>query len=168
MATTFELIDKSILSSTTASVTFSSIPSTFTDLSLKVSARSNKAGQVYEIIRLNFNGVTTNQSSRWIEGSGSGVSSATSTRIDSFSTGDGATSTTFGSTEFYIPNYASSNYKSVSSDGVGENNATFALAGLFAGLWSSTSAITQIEVKPNDGTAWLSGSSFYLYGIKNS
>ena len=168
MATTYTLIDKSILGSTTASVTFTSIPSTYTDLLLKTSTRSNKAAQVYEIIRLNFNGVTTNQSSRWIEGSGSGVSTATSSRIDSFTNGDGATSNTFGSTEFYIPNYAGSNYKAISSEGINENNATFALAGLFAGLWSSTSAITQIEVKPQDGTAWLSGSSFYLYGIKNS
>jgi hypothetical protein len=168
MATTYTLIDKSILGSTTASVTFTSIPSTYTDLLLKASARSNKAGQVYEIIRLNFNGVTTNQSSRWIEGSGSGTSIGTSTRIDSFTNGDGATSNTFGNTEFYIPNYTGSNYKSITSDGVNETNATFALAGLFAGLWSDTSAITQIEVKPQDGSAWLSGSSFYLYGIKNS
>jgi hypothetical protein len=168
MATTYEIIYKNILSTTTASISFTSIPSTYTDLLLKASARSNKAGQVYEIIRLNFNGLTTNQSSRWIEGSGSGVSSSTSTRIDSFTNGDGATSNAFGSTEFYIPNYAGSNYKSISSDGVNETNGSFALAGLFAGLWSSTAAITEIEVKPNDGSAWLSGSSFYLYGIKNS
>jgi hypothetical protein len=165
---TFKLIDKTILTSDQASVTFLSINQTYTDLVLKSSARSNKAGQVYEIIRLNFNGVTTNQASRWIEGSGSGISTSTSTRIDSFSTGDGATSSTFSNTEFYIPNYTSGNYKSISSDGINESNGTFALAGLFASLWSSTSAITQIEIKPNDGSAWLSGSSFYLYGIKNS
>ena len=169
MATTYTLIDKTILTGSQASVTFTSVDQTYTDLSLKVSARSNKAGQVYEIIKLNFNGLTTNQTSKWLEGAGSGTPTSSSANfIYSFSAGDGATSNTFASTEFYIPNYTSSNYKSISSDAVGENNATFALSGLFAGLWSSTSAITQIEVKPQDGTAWLSGSSFYLYGIKNS
>lgn len=169
MATTYTLIDKSILTTTTSSVTFTSIPNTYTDLSLKVSARSNKATQVYELIKLNFNGLTTNQSSRWIEAAGSGTPTAsTASFLYSFSSGDGATASTFASSDFYIPNYTSSNYKSFTSDAANENSATFALTGLFTGLWSSTSAITQIEVKPQDGSAWLSGSSFYLYGIKNS
>jgi hypothetical protein len=168
MPTTMNLIAKQTVGSGgAASVTFSSIPQTFTDLKLVCFSRSN-VSQVYEIVRLNFNGLTTNQSSRWIEGSGSGVSSATSTRIDNFGTGNTATASTFASTEFYIPNYTSSNNKSVSGDGVGENNATFALSGLFASLWSSTAAITSIEVKPQDGSAWLEFSEFTLYGISNN
>ena len=71
----------------------------------------------------------------------------------------------FANTEFYIPNYTSSSYKSFTSNGVGENNGTTALSGLFAGLWSSTSAISSIEVDPQDGSAWLVGSTFYLYGL---
>jgi hypothetical protein len=168
MATTYTLIDKTTVGSGgVSSITFSSIPQTYTDLKLVCSTRSN-VSQVYEIVRLNFNGLTTNQSSRWIEGSGSSATSATSTRIDNFGTGNTATSSTFANTEFYIPNYTSSNFKSISGDGVGENNATFALSGLFASLWSSTAAITSIEVDPQDGSAWLEFSSFYLYGIKNS
>lgn len=165
---TYKLIDQTTLTSNQSSLIFTSISQDYTDLLLKVSARSNKAGQVYEIIKLNFNGLTTNQTSRWLEGSGSGTSSASANFLYSFSTGDGATSNTFSNTEFYIPNYKSSNYKAISSDAVGENNATFALSGLFASLWSSTAAITQIEIAFQDGTAWLSGSSFYLYGISNS
>lgn len=169
MTTTFTLINKSILTGSQSSIIFTTIDSTYTDLLLKVSARSNKAGQVYEIIKVNFNGVTTNQTSKWIEGAGSGTpTSSSASFLYSFSTGDGATSSTFSNTEFYIPNYTSSNYKPIISDTVGENNATFALSGLFSDLWSSTDAINQIEIKPQDGTAWLSESSFYLYGIKNS
>jgi hypothetical protein len=56
-----------------------------------------------------------------------------------------ATANTFGNTEFYIPNYTSSNYKSFSVDGVTENNATAAFA-LYAGLWSNTAAITSFRL----------------------
>jgi hypothetical protein len=167
MATTYTLISKNVLSSNSTSISFTSIPNTYTDLLVKVSARSD-ISEIYGNALLRFNGSSSNYSIKALQGSGSGASSYSTTQIEFMQVGNSATSNTFGSAEIYIPNYAGSNYKSVSLDSVGENNATTAYARLTAGLWSDTSAITSINITPLDTTNWLSGSSFYLYGIKNS
>jgi hypothetical protein len=65
----------------------------------------------------------------------------------------------------YVPNYAGSTNKSMSSTGVQETNASGADMGAAASLWSSTDAITQIQILPLTGPNFVSGSSFYLYGI---
>lgn len=170
MATTFVLIDKAILTTTQTSVTFSSIPSTYTDLILKLSVRDSRSLEVSDI-RFNFNGsgVGTNISGKYLYGNGSSTVSTSVGANGELAFGDGNTPTasTYGNAEIYIPNYAGSNYKSISSDSVTENNATAAYALLLAGLWSNTAAINSIAMTPFT-SPFLSGSSFYLYGIKNS
>lgn len=156
-----------------ASIDFTSIPQTYTDLCLKLSARndaSNVAGGVW----IQFNGATTNLSSRLIYGYGSGVGSATSaSTLDSYDNANSSTASTFGNAEFYIPNYAGSNNKSVSIDSVLENNATEGRQMLTAGLWASTSAITSIKLltfnNSNSAAAnFVQYSTAYLYGVKNA
>jgi len=170
MANTYTLIEAKNLTSTTTSVTFTSIPATYTDLLLKVSARTNIT-QVAWSLRTNFNSSTSNYTNRILTGSGSAASSGTeSAPYAGAIPGANATASTFSNTELYIPNYTSSNYKSYSVDAVSENNATEAYAQLIDGLWSDTTAISSIKLEltgatPNDFVAY---SSFYLYGIKNS
>jgi hypothetical protein len=149
-----------------ASVTFSGIPQTgYTDLVVKVSARGTDSS-VYAGIYVSFNGTAYNSTGRFIEGDGSSASSGTfSNGAISFIAGATATSNTFGSTELYIPNYTGSTNKSYSSDGVGENNATLALAQLNAGLWSNTAAITSITLDAYLSNTFVQGSTFYLYGV---
>jgi hypothetical protein len=167
MANTFELIASSTVgASSVSSVQFASIPATYTDLLIKASYRGSGAN-VYEISFLRFNGLTTNLSSKSIEGNGSAASSFSNTHIY-FGAGDGATATsnTFSNIEAYVPNYASSNQKSVSIDAVGETNATTIYMQLTAGLWASTSAITSVEIVA--ANSFVQYSSFYLYGVKNA
>jgi hypothetical protein len=149
-----------------ASVTFNSIPSTYTDLIVKASTRSSET-QIYGTIKISFNGVTTNLISTQLYGTGSGVGSYyDSTAIQPSGNGANSTANTFSNFEMYIPNYTLSNYKSISIDNVQENNATAAYEEFFAGLWSSTAAITSITIT---GVSTLNQySTFYLYGIKNS
>lgn len=155
-----------------ASVTFSSIPATYTDLILKCSVRDDTAatGKDYKI---ELNGVTTSYTYRRVYGDSSAVYS------DNAATGQAmtidsanATANTFANIELYIPNYAGSTNKSWSSDSVSENNASAAnsaYANLYAGLWSNTAAITSIAVKPISGTPNIvQYSTFYLYGVKNA
>jgi hypothetical protein len=78
-----------------------------------------------------------------------------------------STANTFGNVAIYIPNYTSSNNKSISVDGVGENNATTAFADLYAGLWANSSAITSITLY-NIISDFAEFSTATLYGIKNS
>ena len=168
MPNTYTLISSNTVGSGgAASVTFSSIPATYEDLCVLISARTNRAFEV-DGISVNFNGSSANFSSRYLEGYGTSAYSATGTTFAGTASGNTATSNTFGNSLLYIPNYTSANYKSFSADGVGENNGTFGLLNLVAGLWSNTAAITSITVLPTTGTSFNQYSTFYLYGIKNS
>ena len=150
-----------------SSVTFNSIPQTgYTDLVLKMSVRTDRAS-TDDLLNFNFNGVSTNQSSRNLQGNGSTASSGTYGSNLYLAWVDAASNTasTFGNAEMYIPNYTSSNFKSISTDGVLENNATTAVMGMTAGLWSSTAAITSIAITSVFSANFVSGSTFYLYGV---
>jgi hypothetical protein len=170
MANTYQLIEAQTLTTTATSVTFLSIPGTYTDLLIKLSVRDSRTGIAVSDIRFNFNGtgVGTNISGRYLYGTGSAATSATTTTGElAFGDANGATASTFGNAEVYIPNYAGSSFKSVSSDSVAETNATGGFQLLLAGLWSNTAAITSIAMTPFT-SPFLANSSFYLYGIKNS
>lgn len=147
-----------------ANIQFTSIPQTYTDLLVKTSLRNvNDTADCY----LRFNGATTNFSDRWIYGTGSGALSTSTSNIDFLSNRSSFTASTFGNSEFYIPNYTSSNNKSVSVDSVAENNATTAYTQLSAGLWSNTAAITSIQILASSGNL-AQYSTAYLYGISNA
>jgi hypothetical protein len=150
-----------------SSVTFSGIPQTgYTDLVLKMSVRTDRAS-TDDLLNFNFNGVSTNQSSRNLQGNGSAASSGTYGSNLYLAWVDAASNTasTFGNAEMCIPNYTSSNFKSVSTDGVLENNATTAVMGMTAGLWSSTAAITSIAITSVFSSNFVQYSTFYLYGV---
>lgn len=166
--TYFPIATVTVGSSGSSSIDFTSIPQTYTDLKISISSRSDVGGQ-NDYPRISFNGSAANQTLRALQGTGSAAASYADTLIYSVGAGDTVTANTFGNCEFYIPNYTGNIYKSVSSDGVNENNATGAIASLFAGLWSQTAAITSITIIPyNTGAKFKQYSTFTLYGIKNS
>lgn len=169
MATTYELIASNVLSSDTASVTFSSISQAYDDLLIMVSARSTRSA-VPDEIKIRFNGATddSNLSNRRLGGSGSSTDSATQSSMTLIIPGASATADTFGSSEIYISNYAGSAAKSMSATSTTENNATESYIRATAGLWNITSSITSIGFTLQNGPNFKSGSSFYLYGIKRS
>jgi hypothetical protein len=168
MANTYTLIEAKTLGSSTASITFSSIPATYTDLKLVVSARSDSAG-LGDVMKISFNASSSNFTNLYLQGDGSAASTGTFAQLAGQSTGGGSTADTFSSQEIYIPNYTSSNYKSFSIDSVIETNAATGVANnLTAGLWSNTAAITSITLTPNVGPNLVQYSTFYLYGISNS
>jgi hypothetical protein len=168
MANTMTLIASTTLSSAQASLDFTSIPSTFTDLCIKLSVRCSDAANDRQVF-MQYNGSATSKSSRVLRGSGSAASSYTSTDMETARVdGTGSTASTFSNIEVYIPNYAGSTNKSASSDGVTENNATGAFAELAALLWSNTAAINRVTFTIDGGSNFVQYSTAYLYGIKNS
>jgi hypothetical protein len=170
MATTYTLIDKTTLGSNQASIDFTSIPSTYTDLQVLISPRvaeNNVAVNLYG----KFNSSSSGYTNKRLYGYGSGQGSDSDpSGGNAFSlgliNGNTSTSSTFGNIALYIPNYAGSNYKSLSVDSVGEQNGTSPFATFTAGLWSNTAAITSISIYA--ATDLLTNSTAYLYGIKNS
>lgn len=171
MANTYTLIASTTLGSTATSVTFSSLPTSYTDLIIRCTARSERA-VVGESIYIYFNNSTTSSSVTRMTGNGSTANSTSfgdENRIIYGATGSSATSDTFGSAEIYIPNYNGSKKKCAGAFGVSETNATAASMGASASLWANTSAITDIKIELDSAAANIvAGSSFFLYGIKNS
>jgi hypothetical protein len=174
MANTFIPIQTVTVGSggTTTTISFTSIPSTYTDLVVKASLRDTRVSSGPGYIHLNFNGVSTNLSSRALRNVDGSV--ASTSRTDdylAFSAAiDGQTANTFGNFELYVPNYTStSTYKSFSIDSTNETNATTPIAqDLVAGLWSSTAAITSISLISEPTLFWKQYSTATLYGIKSS
>jgi hypothetical protein len=167
MATTFTKIAAvTVGSGGAATIDFTSIPSTYTDLCLKVSARGTNASTTVEML-VSFNGVSTNLSSKILYGTGAAAGSVAPSNIAGGISAANDTSSTFGNSEIYIPNYAGSTNKSVSFDSVSENNATTAYQYLTAGLWNNTAAITSVTLTPA-ASSFAQYSTATLYGIKNS
>jgi hypothetical protein len=161
-----KLIESKTLGTAAASIEFTSIPQTFTDLVVMTSLRS-VADEGLALI--SFNGSTSNFSERFLRGNGSTVDSAFFdsggfARIFGTSGQSSQTSNTFSNGSLYIPNYTGSTNKSVSSDSVNENNATGALQTLVALLWSNSAAITSLAITSNSGDLAI-GSTISLYGI---
>ena len=162
----YVLLEKIVVGASGASsVTFNSIPQTgYTDLVVKCSVRSGRNATA-DTLNLTVNGGTT-YSNRTVYGNGTNAVSFSGSTAEIVWTTDAAnTANTFSNAEFYIPNYTSSNAKSISADSVTESNATTAYAALSAGLSSSTTAINSITLTSNTSNTIQQYSTFYLYGV---
>ena len=174
MANTYKLIEAKTLGSAVASITFSSIPQTYTDLLLRVSARANTSGG-YTNVMLGVNGSTSNIT--WLGlyaygGTNTGSNTNTVSRVIGNANANSSTSNTFSNNDLYIPNYTSSTYaKSFSSDSVVESNDNSNhILELDADLWNpaTQAAITSITLTNSASADFVVDSTFYLYGISNS
>jgi hypothetical protein len=153
-----------------ANMDFTSIPSTYTDLIVKVSARTVDAVNDSDPLVIRLNGSTSNLSARALYGSGSAAASLTRASNSNVAWTDTAvnTASTFGNAEWYITNYAGSNNKTISLDSVQENNATAAIAAMSSIQWANTSAINQITILSGNGVNLAQYTTATLYGISKS
>ena len=171
MANTYVKIATVSLGSAAATISFTSIPSTYTDLIVMGSLRNSAVDTNTDSV-LTFNSSTSGYSARRLAGTGSAAESSTQGATNGYYwalTGEGTswTANTFSNGSIYIPNYTSSNNKSISTDAVAENNGTAASAQLVAGLWSNSAAITSITLTSGAGN-FVQYSTATLYGISKS
>jgi len=166
MPTTYEPIATTTLGSAAATVTFSSIPATYTDLVLVSIATTSVGGRDYN---LRFNSdAGSNYSFTVLAGSGSAASSARGTNTGS--TGlyivAGTSTSTPGVVISNIMNYSNTTtYKTVIQRG----NEPGGEVCSGVALWRSTSAISTIAITASTGSGnWNTGSTFTLYGIKSA
>lgn len=171
MADTFQKIATvTVGSGGASSIDFSSIPSTYTDLQILLSIRTDKV-DTDDWIELTFNNSGgTSYSDRILYGNGTTAastneSSAAQATYGAIANASSSTANSFANCQVYIPNYAGSQYKSFSSDSAEEQNATKAFTVLTAGLWSNTATITSIKFRPSSVTNFVQYSSATLYGI---
>lgn len=163
-------------SSTASSITFSSIPSTYTHLQIRYMAKTSWAQTtIADGITIRINGDTgSNYRIHNLWGQGSGVSAGTAAATymgDNFlmSASNGATST-YGTGVVDILDYTNTiKNKTVRAfTGVETNNiynGNFWGVGLVSGLWLSTAAITSITLLSGSGAGFTSASHFALYGV---
>jgi hypothetical protein len=158
MPSTYDKIATHTLASATNSYTFSSIPSTYTDLILIVDGEVSVAAACY----LQYNSDTaTNYSFTYLYGSGTTASSGRSSSVAQIFAGD--LTTTRGTTITQIQNYSNATtYKTSLS----RDSAAGIAAAATVGLWRSTSAINAIKVYADASRTFSIGSTFTLYGIK--
>jgi hypothetical protein len=162
---TYESIATQTLGSTAATVTFSSIPSTYTDLVLVVQAKASGAAQLC----IKFNNTTTPYSTRTLNGNGSAASSSSTTNV-AFSYMQlgyfDYIDTTFSYNGIVnIMNYANTTTnKTVLHRG---NNAGTGV-GATVGMWGNTAAINRIDLVPAAASFFDIGSTFSLYGIASA
>lgn len=171
MPSTYTLIKGETIASSAASYTFTAIPSTFTDLVLRISARMSVAGP--DNVNVQINSFTNSHSYTELYANSGTVASSRSTgvgffRLTNILPGTESTTNTFCSAECYFPSYAGSANKTMGHFGAGESNSTtIPYITATAGLLSQTAAITSLTITPAGGN-FVSGSSFYLYGVKNA
>lgn len=154
---TYEPIATTTLSSAQSSVTFSSIPGTYTDLVLVGALDMTAALDFW--FRVNSD-TGTNYSMTRLTGNGT---TAASFRVSNESKIYINFSTTSGEQNFimHFMNYSNTTtYKTILKR---FNNAASDLVAR-VGLWRSTSAITTILVQ-TDSSTFKAGSTFTLYGI---
>jgi hypothetical protein len=159
---TYTPIATNTLGVSTASVTFSSISGSYTDLVIVVNA---KAATTAADVCFRVNGDSGNNYSRtYLAGTGT---AALSGRQANWSFGRSSSESYMNTTELgvYILNFQnysnSTTYKSVLCRG----NRAGSGVDTTINLWRNTAAITSIEIAPEFSTNFASGSTFTLYGI---
>jgi hypothetical protein len=153
------------LATAASSVTFSSIPATYTDLVLVCSIKQSTGGAN---VGLQFNNDTaSNYSDTILTGNGSGTASirnTSSTYIQTYYYGT-PNATSFSPDIINIMNYANTTtYKTVL---IRSGEAGGGLSAIVS-LWRSTAAITEIDVNCLGGQNFAIGSTFNLYGIQSA
>lgn len=172
MAATFQIISSTVLTTTTASVTFSSIPQTYKDLMVYIVGATNLADtNVNLYVRLNGDG-SANYSSIQMSYYGTGANYNINSGSSQFTNGPWASGTTmtanmFASNTMYIPNYTNSFNKQIPVYGGLASSSVRSYAIDTATSYRGTSPITSILIQGYSGS-FVAGSSFYLYGIANS
>jgi hypothetical protein len=167
MATYIKIASNTVGSGGVASVTFSSIPSTYTDLIIKASVRSLvSSASDGQFLYMYPNGSSANQTIRILYGASTVTGSFTDTAKIGYINPSDYTASVFSNTEIYISNYASASNKSISADSVNENNNPAQMS-LSASLWSNSTAISSIQLGSVGGNL-AQYSTFTLYGISNA
>ena len=173
----YELIERITLSTATSTVTFSSIPSTYKHLQVRMVSRDSNADSNINSLYMNFNGVTgTSYSWHKIEALGTGTPNANGvgSQGNMWIGGNTANNYTSGIYAAHITDildYANTNkYKIIRTLGGFDTNGTGTEPGhitLTGGMYMSNDAITSISIFKS-GQNQLAGSTFALYGIKGA
>lgn len=175
---TYKLIAQQTLTGSSASISFPSIPQTYTDLYMLVSARTdstntNSGSNQVDTCYVRFNNNLTNVSQTiFIEAVPNNTPTTSKTVAETVFRALGANTAnadanTFANGYMWIPNYTNNVAKTIHWDFAGATTATSNSLRFSSGLFNNTTAISQIDIFPISGN-FVSGSSFAIYGVARS
>jgi hypothetical protein len=156
-------------------ITFSSIPATYTDLVMYVSVRTSGTTGPAGIgrIKVQINSLTTGYSNSLLYNiSSDAPAAATGTDQITFlyAASTPSPSTSFSNNTLYFCNYSSTTLpKTVSSDsGTEYLIANGGVRALNAGYHTTTDAISSLTINIADAADFVQHSTAYLYGVSNA
>ena len=172
--TAYESIASATGTGSSDTITFSSIPSTYTSLQIRFIGRTT-ASDVPANLHIRLNGDTgSNYAQHQLSGDGTTVTAsglATQTRIRGGAISTAAeTAGIMGVNIIDIHDYASTTRNKTIRifSGVDKNGAG-GFVELGSGLWASTSAVNSVSLFTTvTGGSWSTNSTFALYGIKGA
>lgn len=163
MAKTFEPIATTTLGSAASTITFSSIPGTYTDLRLVLVCKNTSANSN---VRMYFNNSqATDYSITRLYGTGSAAASNRNSNSTEISLNDGYNINADNPQLFIVDifSYAGNTNKTALIQPNQDNNGAGEV-GRYVGLWRSTAAITRLDLNITNQT-FATGTTATLYGI---
>jgi hypothetical protein len=156
---TFEPIATTTLGSAQSTFTFSSIPSTYTDLFITVTA-TQTAGPVNML--LTFNGAGTGYSRTLLAGNGTSALSARLSNRATIQLDNWTSPGTGHQAQWNVMSYSNTSvYKVI----IGTTGRAAEGREASVGLWQNSAAISSITFSMDGASNIASGSTFTLYGI---
>jgi len=171
----FESIATVTVTSATSTISFTSIPATYTHLQIRFIGRSsyNTTGQDNLVINFNSN-TGSNYAEHYVAGNGTGTDSGAQSSITSIPLReclirDGNTSSMFSAGIIDILDYASTNKNKTVRALFGNDRNGAGYVALGSGLFFATpAAITTIAFTVESSRNFVQYSQFALYGIKGA
>ena len=170
-----EAIETIYLEADAALVTFdlsSSPANTYEHLQFRISARCDRASNPHDAILLNFNNDTgTNYSNHSIY-AGNTAKGAQPSTGDSAVVVWGVSAQSLAATVYAgivvdILDYRNGSKNTTIQYSAGSEPAAYTLY-FGSGLWDATAAVTEIDLTVHNGTDFMRGSEFTLYGLNSS
>ena len=165
-ATSYESIATTTLNTTTATVTFSSIPSTYTHLQIRGIARTNRANSIDSLeFQINGNSPTKYHE---IRGNGSTASGSSGNVANGIIPGSNAGSNVFGVFVADILDYTNTNKNKTIRTLCGYDDNGSGEIDFTSSFNNSTSAVTSLTIAVGTQNSFVQYTTFALYGIKSA
>jgi len=168
----YELISTTVLSSSTATVSFSSIVNTYKHLEIRATLRTAKTASNADSFDVRFNSDSgNNYAYHGLRGNGSSVSSSANSSQNtmrfSFIPSSTDTANSYSGLVMSVLDYTNTSKNTTIRNLFGNHstNANLSNIALSSGFWNNTSAVSTITFLNPGGEGFLSGSRFSLYGI---
>jgi len=168
MANTYiQLSNVTVGSGGAATISFTSIPQTYTDLLILYSCRSSDSATNWNNMKLSFNGSASDGVWRFLAMYNAGMAEGSGGQVEVWINFNASTGNSFSNSYVYITDYAVAASKNIYVDTAAEGNAQDQILGMVGGLWNNNAAITSITATPSSGS-FMQYSSATLYGIKKN